>query len=48
MNKDAKRAMWVKLLPSALDLLDRLLEDEIVELPPEKAAEYDRLLATRR
>lgn len=48
VNKDAKRAMWLKLLPSALDLLDRLLEDEIVELPPEKAAEYDRLLATRR
>lgn len=37
--KDAtfERAMWMKLLPSALDLLDRMLGDEIVELPPEKA-----------
>lgn len=39
----SERAMWVKLLPSALDLLDRMLGDEIVELPPEKKAKAEAL-----
>jgi hypothetical protein len=29
---DAKRQMWVRLLPSALDLLDRMLPGEVIEL----------------
>ena len=35
--------MWVKLLPSALELFDRMLPMEVVDLPDTMNAEFERL-----
>jgi hypothetical protein len=40
----ARRHMWERLLPSALDLLDRLLPTEHIEIPDAFQADYDRLM----
>ena len=40
----AARAMWAKLLPSVLELLDRMLPTETVDLPEPMACEYEALL----
>jgi hypothetical protein len=40
----ARRAMWERLLPSALGLLDRMLPTETVEIPTEFKADYERLV----
>ena len=39
----ARRAMWEHLLPSALDLLDRMLPTEAVELPELAREQYEAL-----
>jgi hypothetical protein len=41
----ADAAMWEKLLPSALDLLDKMLPTETVELPERMAKQYRELCA---
>jgi hypothetical protein len=38
-----RRALWVKLLPSALDLLNQVLPTETVEIPEPIQGEYEEL-----
>jgi hypothetical protein len=40
----ARQAMWERLLPSALDLLDRMLPTETVEIPEPYRGDLERLL----
>jgi hypothetical protein len=40
----ARRQMWEKLLPSALDLLDRMLPKELVEMPEQQACRLNEVV----
>jgi hypothetical protein len=40
----ARRQMWEKLLPSALDLLDRMLPKDLVELPGQQACRLNEVV----